>query len=126
MLNLADSSGRIEFLGGGGAAAAFAPAILDTESLLVPTIVICGVLRWLRLRWGEEGLLSAYAALSEGTVVGLEATLAPGAASVSCRHKLPMADSIIPAGGRAYEATIWTRDRHIAGLQGVRYFPCES
>ena len=32
-----------------------------------------------------------------------------------------MADSIILATARAYDATLWTQDAHFKGIEGVRY-----
>jgi predicted nucleic acid-binding protein len=35
--------------------------------------------------------------------------------------RLPMADSIILATARAYDAVLWTQDAHFEGLDRVRY-----
>jgi predicted nucleic acid-binding protein len=32
-----------------------------------------------------------------------------------------MADSMILATARAFEATLWTQDAHFAGIPGVKY-----
>jgi predicted nucleic acid-binding protein len=40
---------------------------------------------------------------------------------LSLEHKLPLADSIILATARAYQATLWTQDEHFRGLSGVQY-----
>jgi toxin FitB len=124
-MNLVDSSGWVEFLGGGENAATFAPAIVDTQALLVPAIVVHEVTKWLMQRWEREDVLFAYAAMLEGAVVDLDATLGLEAARLSCQHKLPMADSIILATARLHDATLWTQDRHFAGLDGVRYLARE-
>ena len=36
-------------------------------------------------------------------------------------HHLPMADSIILATARAYNATLWTQDEHLKDIEGVRF-----
>ncbi|MHB0875520.1 MAG: PIN domain-containing protein [Anaerolineae bacterium] len=120
-MNLVDSSGWVEFFGGGENASAFAAAIVDTEALLVPAIVVYEVTKWLMQRRDEEDVLNAYAAMLEGKVVDLDPTVALEAARLSCRHRLPMADSIILATARMHEATVWTQGQHFAGLEGVRY-----
>ncbi len=43
------------------------------------------------------------------------------AAKTSAELKLPMADSIILATARAYDATIWTQDEDFDGIEGVQY-----
>ena len=128
-MNLVDSSGWVQFFGGGENASTFAAAIVDTEALLVPSIVVYEVMKWLILRGcrtrhpdgGEEDVLSAYAAMLEGRVVDLDPTVALEAARLSCQHKLPMADSIILATARTHGGTVWTQDQHFVALEGVRY-----
>jgi predicted nucleic acid-binding protein len=43
------------------------------------------------------------------------------AAKLSLEHNIPMADSIILATGRLYQATIWTQGADFKGLEGVKY-----
>jgi predicted nucleic acid-binding protein len=64
--------------------------------------------------------------MQQGTVVELEARLALNAARVSMDLKLPMADSVMLATARAYEATLWTQDEHFEGLPDVRYRPLRA
>jgi predicted nucleic acid-binding protein len=51
----------------------------------------------------------------------LTPSLALSAAQLSVAHSLPMADSLILATARAYNATLWTQDEHFKDLPGVRY-----
>ncbi len=44
------------------------------------------------------------------------------AAALSLEVHIPMADSIILATARAFDATIWTQDDHFKGVQKVKYF----
>jgi predicted nucleic acid-binding protein len=51
----------------------------------------------------------------------LSSTLALNAARLSVDHRLPLADSIILATARAFDATLWTQDADFDGVPGVRY-----
>ena len=51
------------------------------------------------------------------------ALLAVAASKLSLDHNLPMADSIILATAREFDATIWTQDSDFKDFQGVKYFP---
>jgi predicted nucleic acid-binding protein len=43
------------------------------------------------------------------------------AAQLSAELKLPLADSLILAVVRAYQAVLWTQDEHFKGMEGVRF-----
>ena len=47
--------------------------------------------------------------------------MALSAAKLSFDLKLPMADSIIYATAKKYEAVVWTMDEHFKKLPGVKY-----
>lgn len=120
-MNVVDSSGWIEFLGGGANADFFAKAVSDASRLVVPTICVFEVCRWMRRELGEGRALEAMALMQQGSIVDLDATLAMSAARLSLELKLPMADSIILATARASEATLWTQDDDFEGLDDVKY-----
>jgi toxin FitB len=120
-VNVVDSSGWIEFLGGGANAEFFAKAVSDTAHLVVPTISVFEVCRWMRRELGERRALDAMALMQQGSIVELDATLAMSAARLSLELKLPMADSIILATTRANNATLWTQDDDFEGLDDVKY-----
>ena len=120
-MNVVDSSGWIEFLGGGANAEFFDKAVTDTARLVVPTICVFEVCRWMRRELGERRALEAMALMQQGTIIDLDATLAMSAARLSLELKLPMADSIILATARASEATLWTQDDDFEGLDDVKY-----
>lgn len=120
-MNVVDSSGWIEFLGGGANAGFFAAAITDTPRLVVPSISVFEVCRWLRRELGERRALDGMALMQQGNIVDLDATLAMSAARLSQELKLPMADSIILATARAGGATLWTQDDDFEGLDDVKY-----
>jgi predicted nucleic acid-binding protein len=75
------------------------------------------------LREKDEGAaIRAIALMRQGTVVDLDQDLAIQAAKLSIDYKVPMADSIIIATARRYDATIWTQDEDFERLSGVNYF----
>ena len=51
----------------------------------------------------------------------LLAPLAISAARLSLQKQLPLADSVILATARAYEATLWTQEADFEGIEGVEY-----
>lgn len=123
MLDLIDSSGWLEYFAEGESAEWFGQAIASSGRLLVPTIVLYEVFKRILQQRGEAEALSKYALMTEAEVVPLTAPLAIEAARLSLATRLPMADSVILATAQAYAATIWTQDRHFAGLENVRYLP---
>jgi len=72
---------------------------------------------------GENDALQAVAAMRKGTVVDLTAPLAIAASKLSVEHNLPMADSIILATVKEFNAKLWTQDSDFINISGVRYFP---
>ena len=120
-MNVVDSSGWIEFLGEGANADFFAPAVCEVSRLIVPSICVFEVCRWLRRELGERQALDAMALMQQGRIVDLDATLAMSAARLSQELKLPMADSIILATARAARATLWTQDEDFKGIAEVKY-----
>ena len=59
---------------------------------------------------GEGPALQAIATMQQGTVADFPSTLALSAARLSLEFRLPMADSIMLATARAWNATLWTQD----------------
>ncbi|MCP3982226.1 MAG: type II toxin-antitoxin system VapC family toxin [bacterium] len=57
----------------------------------------------------------------ESRSIDLDPYIALGAARLSVEAKLPMADSVILATAREYDATLWTQDADFDGLDNVRY-----
>ncbi len=121
--NVVDSSAWLEYMTNGPNAAVFAPAIEATDDLVVPTISITEVFRWVLRERGESDALQLTAVMQQGLVVGLDAHLAASAAHEGLRHKLPLADSIILATARSYNAVLWTQDMDFEGVPNVEYHP---
>ena len=122
-MNVVDSSGWLEFFADGPNADKFARAIADTERLIVPSISLLEVYKRVLQQRDVNAALQAVAAMQQGAVVDLDATLALEAARLSVTHKLPLADSVMRATSRLNGATLWTQDGDFDGLEGVRYFP---
>ena len=120
-MNVVDSSGWLEYFARGSNGAYFAPVIQDTANLIVPTICFYEVYKRILIQRDEEDALNVVGWMSLGQVVDLTREIALLAADLSFEHKLPMADSMILAVARAYEATLWTQDEHFRGLPKVKY-----
>jgi toxin FitB len=120
-MNLVDSCGWLEYFADGPMADFYAAALEDTGSLLVPTTCLLEVFKRIFQQRGEDAALQAAAAMHQGLMVPLDASLALKAARISSDLKLPLADSVILATARTYGGIIWTQDAHFKGLEGVRY-----
>ncbi|EIQ01017.1 putative nucleic acid-binding protein [Opitutaceae bacterium TAV1] len=125
-MNLVDSSALIEYFMDTPLGARFATAIEQRDKLIVPTIVIYEVTKRIRTQLGKDTSDTVLAELLATNVVALDAKLACSASRISTDHKLAMADAIIYATARHYDAILWTQDEHFNGLPGVRYVPKTS
>lgn len=121
--NLVDTSGWLEYFTDDPNADTFSIPLNDTANVLVPTICIYEVFKVVLRERGEEEALQAIALMKQGTVVELTSEIAIMAAKISTDLKIPMADSIILATARAYEAVIWTGDADFKEIHGVKYVP---
>ncbi len=120
-MNVVDSSGWLEYFGDDTNADFFAPAIEAFEELLVPAVSLYEVFKRVLQQVGESEALQAIAIMQQGAVIPLDEVIAVKAARLSVAHKLPMADSIILATARLYDAKMWTQDADFKGLPGVNY-----
>ena len=120
-MNVVDSSGWVEYFNKGSNARFFISTIKDTQNLLVPTICLYEVFKKVLSQFDEETALQALSVMTLGQVVELDRDIAIDAALISTEMKLAMADSIILATASAYNATLWTQDRHFKDIPGVRY-----
>ena len=119
-MNIVDSSGWLEYFANGPNADFFAPAIEDTEQLVVPSISIYEVFKRVLQQREESDAVRAVAVMEQGTVVDLTSSLALNAARLSLQHHLPLANSVILATARAHTATLWTQDADFTGIPEVR------
>ena len=121
--SVVDSSGWLEYLADGANAEFFARPIEEPELLVVPTLSIFEVFKWVLRERGEDAALQAAALMQQGVVVDLDVSIATRAAKLGLQHKLPLADSVMLATATAYEAELWTQDADFASVPGVRYRP---
>lgn len=120
-MNVVDSCGWLEYFADGSNAGFFAPALEDTESLVVPSLSVFEVCKRVALQRGEQAALQAADFMARGEIVGLDADTALAAALYSAKHQLPMADSIILVTARNFQATLWTQDADLKGHKDVKY-----
>ncbi len=115
--HIVDSSGWLEYFTDGKSAAFFAPAIEDTENLIVPVITIYEVFKKVLRERGENDALQIASMMQSGRVIEVDVSLALEAA----RYPLPLADSLIYAVALRHGATLWTQDEHFKDLAQVRF-----
>lgn len=122
-MNVVDSSGWLEYFANGSNAEFFAPPILDTAHLIVPTISLYEVFKRVLQQRDRQDALQAIALMRQGRVVDLNETIALQAAALGLQLRLPLADSVMLATAQVFDATMWTQDADFAGIQGVNYQP---
>ena len=120
-MNVVDSTGWLEYFSNGKNAGFFAPAIEDSLNVIVPTISLFEVFKRVLVEKNRDDALEAVAIMKEGRIIDLDDSLALTAAELSYELKLPLADSIILATARAYEARLWTQDAHFKDIEGVKF-----
>lgn len=122
-MNIIDSSAWLAYFAGEPQAKHFLELFNNPESLIVPTITLYEVFKVVLREASENEGLKAIAAMKKGKVVDLTLSLALSASKLSLKHKLPMADSIILATAKLYDAVVWTLDSDFQNINGVKYFP---
>ena len=122
-MNIVDSSGWLAYFADEPNAKHFLTPLNDTDSLVVPTVTIYEVFKVVLRESSENEALQAAVAMQKGRVMDLTASMAIAASKISLEHKIPMADSIILATAKEFEATIWTQDSDFKNIDDVKYFP---
>lgn len=125
-MNVVDSSGWLAYFADTATADFFAPAVEAVPDLVVPAITLYEVFKRVLGERGEDDALRAVAQMSQGQIIDVDATLALNAARLSLIHRLPMADSLILATARRFDATLWTQDADFEELENVRYVSARS
>lgn len=120
-MNLVDSCGWLEYLADGPNAGFFAPAIENSDKLLVPTLCILEVFKRVLQQRGEDAALQAVALMQQGQVIDLDSGTAVTAAKIGHELRLPMADAVIVATARVHNAVFWTQDTDLKDVTGVKY-----
>ena len=122
-MNVIDSSGWLEYFADGPNASFFSRPLRKAAELIVPTITIYEVFKAVLRQRDDSAALQAVALMQQGSVVDLTASVSILSAKISLELGLPMADSIILATARSYEATLWTQDSDFEGIAGIQYIP---
>ena len=125
-MNIVDSSCWLEFFAGSKVGEKVSLIIEDTENLLVPSITLYEVFKKLLLEVDEDNGLLAIAHMKQGRVVELDSDLSIYAAKIGKDYQLAMADSIIYAVTKKFNAILWTQDKHFKNLANVKYFEKEK
>jgi toxin FitB len=120
-MNVVESSAWLDYFANGPNAGYFASVVEAIGALVVPSITLLEVFKRVRQQRGESAALEAVAVMQQGRVVDLTAALALSVARLGGDHKLPLADSVVLATARAYDALLWTQDADFEGLPGVRF-----
>lgn len=126
---LIDSYGWIEYFADGPLAEDYAAFIEEADAdnnTVTPTIVIYEVYKRIKSVKGEEKALEAYAQMSRTRIVELTSPISLRAADISIALGLGMADSIIVATAKAYDAEVLTSDEHLKRLEGVKFIDKQS
>jgi len=113
---LVDSSGWIEYLIDGPRASSLEKHLTQTESLLVPTLVLYEVYRQLIKKIDEKEALFAVTQMEKGKISPLNQELALSAAEISLKHKLGTADAVIYATALFHHAKLVTLDNDFRDL----------
>ena len=120
-----DSSGWLQVFTGGPSAREFRRCLGEAETILVPTIVLYEVYKVIRREASAREADTAAARLKAYRLVPRDDQLALEAADLSLEHGLAMADAVVYATARHYEALLVTSDADFADLPGVQYIESE-
>jgi predicted nucleic acid-binding protein len=120
-MNIADSSGWLEYFADGPNAVDFAEVLEGSSDLIVPTISLYEVFKVALCQCGESEALRAIALMQEGQLIDLTSTIALHSAKISLEFNIPMAGSVMLATAREYDAVLWTKDSDFKGIEGVRF-----
>lgn len=118
-----DSSGWIEFFTDGPLADEYASRLRTITAVLTPVIVIYEVYKRLRRELSEDDAVIAVSAMQRSRVVAIDQEIALTAADLSLEHHLAMADALVLATARKFQAELVTSDRDFERLDGVTYLP---
>ncbi len=120
-MNVVDSSGWLEYFADGPNAGFFSKAIENTSELIVPSLSLFEVYKRVLQQRGDSDALQVVAVMQQGRVADLDGSLALQAARLSRTHGLPLADSVMLATARAFDAVLWTQDADFKELPGVQF-----
>ena len=121
-MNLVDSSGWLEYFTDDKNAEFFAPRIENTAEIIISVTNLYEVYKKISSEKDENEAIQAVALMQQSKVIDVTNSISILAAKLSIKFKIPMADSIIYATARRYDAIVWTQDSDFKDLEGVKYF----
>jgi predicted nucleic acid-binding protein len=121
-VNVVDSSAWLSYFANERSAGFFAKPIGDFDNLLVPSITLTEVFKTVVRQRDDYAAAEVIAQMKRGQVISLDESLAVEAAECGLQFRLPLADSIIYATARKFDAALWTQDADFKGLPGVKLF----
>ena len=120
-MNVVDSSAWLEYFADAPNATFFARVIEAPQRLIVPTVSLFEVFKRILLQRDEGAALQAVAIMGQGRIIDLDTPLALFAAKLSVELRLPMADSMMLATARQFDAVLWTQDADFKDLPNVKF-----
>ena len=120
-MNVVDSSGWIEYFLNSPMAEFFAPAAEDVTRLVVPSIALLEVHRFLSRSFLPADRDVCLDIMRRAQVIDLTHARAIAASEAAQNHKLAMADAVMYSIAQEFKATLWTQDVDYEGLPGVQY-----
>lgn len=118
-----DSSGWIEFFTDGPLADDYARKLRNLSSIITPAVVIYEVYKWLKREVSEDDGIIAVSAMQRTQIIPVDTELALSAADLSLEYGLAMADAMVLAAARKFDAELVTSDRDFERVAGVTYLP---
>lgn len=115
-MHVVDSSGWIEYFSGAAKADKYEPYVCAIDKLIVPSLVVFEVYKYIKSKLGEESAIYAVTQMQRGQIVSLDDELALFAADLALHHKLGMADAIIYATASRHHAKLITSDNDFRDL----------
>jgi len=125
-VNIIDSSLWLEYFSGTLKNKFIVDIIEDSSNQYVPSICIYEVYKRMLIDKDEIVALSSTEFMQNAVVVSITPKIAILAAKLGKEYGLPMADSIIYATAKIYDAEIYTQDKHFKNLERVFYFSKET
>jgi predicted nucleic acid-binding protein len=122
-LILIDSYGWLEYFLEGPLADKYAKYVEEAneENYITPTIVVYEVYKRVRAIQGEQSALEAYSQITRTKIIELTSQIALEAAEISLSATLGMADSIVLATAKAFNAELLTSDQHLKDFKECKF-----
>ena len=122
-MKLVDTCVWVEVLRGTPTGRLLKPVIPPPSQLLVSTMVLYELSKWLARNLGAEEADEFIAAMLTAQVIEPTASIALQAAELSATHQLHALDALIYATALEHDAELVTCDAHFQGLPSVDYTP---